>query len=42
MSIAEPADAVEIVRLWPEGAPTLIDGVPPEVEWLDDSGTTKS
>ena len=33
MSIVEPADAVEILRLWPDGAPTPIDGMPPEVEY---------
>lgn len=33
MSIVDPADAVEILRLWPDGAPTPIAGVPPEVEY---------
>ena len=28
-----PADAVEIVRLWPDGPPTRIVGVPAEVEY---------
>jgi acetyl esterase/lipase len=28
-----PADAVEIIKLWPEGPPTHIDGVPPEEEF---------
>lgn len=34
MPTTEPADAVEIVRLWSDGPPpTVIDGVPPEVEY---------
>lgn len=28
-----PADAVEIIRLWPDGPPTRIEGVPAEVEY---------
>jgi acetyl esterase/lipase len=28
-----PADAIEIIRLWPEGPPTHIEGVPPEEEF---------
>jgi acetyl esterase/lipase len=28
-----PADAVEIIRLWPDGPPTQIDAVPPEMEF---------
>jgi dienelactone hydrolase len=28
-----PADAIETIRLWPDGPPTTIEGVPPEVEF---------
>ncbi len=28
-----PADAVDIIQLWPDGPPTRIEGVPPEVEF---------
>jgi acetyl esterase/lipase len=28
-----PADAVEVIRLWPDGPPTPIEGVPAEVEY---------
>ncbi|HEY2214798.1 MAG TPA: alpha/beta hydrolase fold domain-containing protein [Acidimicrobiales bacterium] len=28
-----PADAVDIIQLWPDGQPTRIEGVPPEVEF---------
>ena len=28
-----PADAVEIIELWPDGPPTRIEGVPPEIEF---------
>lgn len=38
MTIAEPADATEILRLWPDGPPTVIDGVPPEAEHLVPAG----
>jgi acetyl esterase/lipase len=33
MPIQEPTDAVETIRLWPDGPPTTIDGVPEEVEY---------
>jgi acetyl esterase/lipase len=33
VSITEPADAVEIIRLWPEGPPTTIEDVPAEVAY---------
>ena len=33
-----PADAVEIIRLWPDGPPTLIEGVPPEEEFQVPTG----
>lgn len=35
---AGPALAVETIRLWPEGPPTSIDGVPDEVEYPVRSG----
>jgi acetyl esterase/lipase len=28
-----PSDAIEVIRLWPDGPPTRIEGVPPEVEY---------
>jgi acetyl esterase/lipase len=33
VSLAEPADAVEILRLWPDGPPSVIEDVPPEGVW---------
>jgi acetyl esterase/lipase len=30
---AGPADAAEVIRLWPDGPPTRIDGVPDEIEY---------
>jgi acetyl esterase/lipase len=38
MPIAEPADATEILRLWPDGPPTTIEGVPDEVEYPAPAG----
>jgi acetyl esterase/lipase len=38
MSITEPADAVEILRLWPDGPPSVIEDVPPEAEHPVPSG----
>jgi acetyl esterase/lipase len=29
----DPAGAVEVIRLWPDGPPTRIEGVPPEAEY---------
>ena len=34
----EPADATEIIRLWPDGPPTSIDGVPDEVAYRVPAG----
>ena len=28
-----PADAVEVIRLWPDGPPSVIEGVPAEIEF---------
>ena len=33
MTATEPADAVEIIRLWPDGPPTTIEDVPDEVAY---------
>ena len=33
-----PADAVEVIRLWPEGPPTSIEGVPDEAEIVVPTG----
>jgi acetyl esterase/lipase len=33
VSTTEPADAVEIIRLWPDGPPAVIEGVPDEVAY---------
>src|SRR4051794_23766833 len=33
MAIIDPADAAEVIRLWPDGPPTRIEGVPEEVEY---------
>jgi acetyl esterase/lipase len=30
---ATPADAAEVIRLWPDGPPSVIEGVPAEVEF---------
>ena len=38
MTIAEPADAVEILRLWPDGPPTVIEDVPAEVAYPAPAG----
>jgi hypothetical protein len=38
VSITEPADAVEIIRLWPEGLPSTIGGVPDEVAYTVKAG----
>ena len=36
-----PADAAEIIRLWPDGPPTTIDGVPDEAEYAVQVGLAK-
>jgi acetyl esterase/lipase len=36
-----PADAVETINLWPEGPPTLIEGVPEEVEYPVKAGVAE-
>ena len=33
--------ATEIIRLWPDGPPTRIDGVPDEVEYPVQAGVAK-
>src|SRR5689334_3898909 len=33
MSIPAPADAAEVIRLWPDGPPTVIEDVPEEVAY---------
>jgi acetyl esterase/lipase len=38
MPTTSPADAAEVIRLWPDGAPTPIEGVPEEAEWLVSAG----
>jgi acetyl esterase/lipase len=38
MSASAPVDAAATIRLWPEGAPTPIEGVPEEAEWLVPAG----
>lgn len=38
MSITEPTDAVEILRLWTDGPPTVIEDVPPEAEYTVPAG----
>jgi len=35
---AGPADAAEVIRLWPDGPPTRIEGVPEEAEYLVQTG----
>ena len=35
---AGPADAAEVIRLWPDGPPTSIEGVPPEAEYQARAG----
>jgi acetyl esterase/lipase len=35
---ARPEGATEVIRLWPDGAPTRIDGVPDEVEYVVSAG----
>jgi acetyl esterase/lipase len=40
-SITEPADAAEILRLWPEGPPTVIEDVPDEAEVIATDGVAK-
>jgi acetyl esterase/lipase len=41
MPIAEPADAAEILRLWPDGPPTTIEGVPDEIEYPAPPGVSQ-
>jgi acetyl esterase/lipase len=36
-----PADAAQVIRLWPDGPPTQIDGVPDEVEYVVSAGVAK-
>ncbi|MEA3054585.1 MAG: hypothetical protein QOD30_17 [Actinomycetota bacterium] len=38
MTASAPAGAVEVIRLWPDGAPAPIDGVGDEVEYLVPAG----
>jgi acetyl esterase/lipase len=41
VSLLEPADAVETIRLWPDGPPSAIDGVPDEVAYPVTAGVAK-
>ena len=41
MTIAEPDDAAEILRLWPDGPPTEIEGMPPESAYLVKAGVAQ-
>jgi acetyl esterase/lipase len=41
VSITEPSDAAEIIRLWPEGPPTTIEGVPDEVAYPVKAGVAE-
>ena len=35
------ADPVEIIRLWPDGPPTVIDNMPPEVSYPSKGGNAE-
>ena len=39
--ITEPADAAETIRLWPDGPPTTIEGVPDESVYTVRSGVAE-
>ncbi len=41
MTIAEPEDAAEILRLWPDGPPTEIEDMPPEASYLVKAGVAE-